>query len=92
MEGLFGKALAGRIHLKGALSAGLNPLRRGLGGHGREGRTTRHIVSLPLSEGLVRSTVHCAPLIIGFPTKVLRYYFPDIFDLAVPGETPKETA
>ena len=91
MEGLFKKALAGRILLKGALSAGLNPLWRSLGGHGREGWATRHVVSQLISEGLVRSTVHCAPLTIGFPTKVLRYYFPDIFDPSVLGEISEET-
>ncbi|MBR9980428.1 MAG: hypothetical protein KFF50_05330 [Desulfatitalea sp.] len=60
-----------------------------------ESRTDRHahrIVSQLLSEGLVRSTTHRAPLTIGFPTKVLRYYFPDIFDPSVLGETPEETA
>nr|WP_281432181.1 Fic family protein [Desulfatitalea alkaliphila] len=62
---------------------------------GMESQTDRHarrIVSQLISEGLVRSTTHRAPLTIGFPTKVLRYYFPDIFDLSVLGETPEETA
>ncbi|MBR9979564.1 MAG: Fic family protein [Desulfatitalea sp.] len=55
-------------------------------------RNARRIVSQLISEGLVRSTSHRAPLTIGFPTKVLRYYFPDIFDPSVLGETPEETA
>ena len=61
---------------------------------GMESQTDRHarrIVSQLISEGLVRSTTHRAPLTIGFPTKVLRYYFPDIFDPSVLGEIPEET-
>ncbi len=53
-------------------------------------RHARRIVSQLVNEGLACSTSHRAPLTIGFPTKVLRYYFPDIFDPSVLGEMPKE--
>jgi Fic family protein len=60
---------------------------------GMEGQSERHarrIVSQLVREGLVRSTSHRAPLTIAFPTRVLRYYFPDIFDPSVLGEAPEE--
>ena len=50
-------------------------------------RQARRIVSQLISEGLIRSDSHRAPLTIAFPTKVLRFYFPDIFDPLVLGET-----
>lgn len=56
---------------------------------GMEAQTDRHarrIVSQLIQEGLACSTSHRAPLTIGFPTNVLRYYFPDIFDPSVLGE------
>ncbi len=56
---------------------------------GMESQTDRHarrIVSRLLKEGLVQSASSRAPLEIGFPTPVLRYYFPDLFDLPVMGE------
>ena len=49
-------------------------------------RHARRIVSQLVREGLACSTSHRAPLTIGFPAKVLRYYFPDIFDPSVLGE------
>jgi Fic family protein len=52
----------------------------------RSDRHVRRIVSQMLSEGLVQSESHRAPLTIGFPAKVLRHYFPDIFDPTVLGE------
>ncbi|MFP4349475.1 MAG: hypothetical protein ACLFQY_14395, partial [Desulfococcaceae bacterium] len=58
---------------------------------GMEDRTDRHarrIVSQLAKEGLVVSDSHRAPLKIGFPTHILRYYFPDLFDPSVFGETP----
>jgi len=53
-------------------------------------RHARRIVSQLVREGLVCSSSHRAPLTIGFPTQVLRYYFPDIFDPSVLGETTEE--
>jgi Fic family protein len=52
----------------------------------RSERHARRIVSQMLQEGLVRSESHRAPLAISFPSKVLRYYFPDIFEPSVLGE------
>ncbi|MFP4572140.1 MAG: Fic family protein [Desulfobacterales bacterium] len=49
-------------------------------------RNARRIVSRLIAEGLVRSDSHRAPLKIGFPAHVLRYYFPDLFDPSVLGE------
>ncbi len=49
-------------------------------------RHARRIVSQLIAEGLVCSESHRAPLTIGFPTKVLRYYFPDIFEPSIFGE------
>lgn len=49
-------------------------------------RQARRIVSQLVEEGLVRSDTHRAPLKIGLPTHVLRYYFPDLFDPSVLGE------
>jgi hypothetical protein len=45
-----------------------------------------HKTSILVEEGLVHSTSHRAPLTIGFPTQVLKYYFPDLFDPSVLGE------
>ena len=56
---------------------------------GMEGQTPRHarrIVSQLMAEGLVRAASSRSPLQIGFPTQVLRYYFPDLFDPSVMGE------
>jgi hypothetical protein len=49
-------------------------------------RHARRIVSQMIREGLVCSVSQRAPLTIGFPTKVLRHYFPDIFEPSVLGE------
>jgi Fic family protein len=48
-------------------------------------RHARRIVSQLAKEGLVRSPSHRAPLTIGFPTQVLRYYFPDLIGPEVMG-------
>jgi hypothetical protein len=53
-------------------------------------RHVRRIVSHLVEEGLACSASHRAPLTIGFPAKVLRYYFPDIFDPEVLGEESAE--
>jgi Fic family protein len=53
-------------------------------------RHVRRIVSQLVEEGLACSASHRAPLTIGFPAKVLRYYFPDIFDPEVLGEESAE--
>jgi Fic family protein len=50
-------------------------------------RHARRIVSQLVREGLVSADSHRAPLRIGFPTQVLRYYFPDLFGPEVMGET-----
>ncbi len=49
-------------------------------------RHARRIVSQLVKEGLVVSASHRAPLMIGFPAKVLRYYFPDLFGPEILGE------
>jgi len=49
-------------------------------------RTARRTVSALLSEGLLRSKNHRAPLTIGLPLSVLPYYFPDLYDPVVMGE------
>jgi Fic family protein len=57
---------------------------------GMENQTERHarrIVSQLIGEGLVRSESSRAPLKINLPAQVLRYYFPDIFDPSVLGDT-----
>ena len=50
-------------------------------------RHARRIVSQLVQEGLACSTSHRAPLSIGFPTQVLRYYFPDLIGPEVLGES-----
>jgi len=57
-----------------------------LGMDGQSDRNARRIVSQLTKEGLVCSDSHRAPLRIGFPTFVLKYYFPDLFDPSVFGE------
>lgn len=49
-------------------------------------RQARRVVSQLVSEGLAQSDSHRAPLRIAFPTHVLRFYFPDLFDPSVLGE------
>jgi Fic family protein len=56
---------------------------------GMEKQTDRHarrIVSQLTAEGLIQSGSSRAPLQIAFPTGVLQYYFPDLFDPSVMGE------
>lgn len=50
-------------------------------------RQIRRVVSQLIKEGLVESDSHRAPLRIGLPMKVLRHYFPALFDPSVMGET-----
>ena len=57
-----------------------------MGMEDKSDRQVRRIVSQLVNEGLVRSDSHKAPLRIAFPTHVLRYYFPDLFDPSVLGE------
>lgn len=61
-----------------------------LGMEGQSERHARRIVSQMVQEGLVWADSHRAPLKIGFPTHVLRYYFPDLFDPTVLGEHAPE--
>lgn len=63
-----------------------------MGMEAQSDRHARRIVSQLIQEGLICSTSHRAPLTIGFPTKVLRYYFPDIFDPSVLGEIEAQSA
>ncbi|MFO8048799.1 MAG: Fic family protein [Desulfosudaceae bacterium] len=49
-------------------------------------RQVRRVVSQLVEEGLVVSDSHRAPLRIGFPMKVLRHYFPALFDPTVMGD------
>lgn len=72
------------LFLQGEIARG--EARSILGMERQSDRQARRIVSQLLQEGLVCSTSHRAPLTIGFPAKVLRYYFPDIFDPSVMGE------
>jgi Fic family protein len=50
-------------------------------------RHARRIVSQLVREGLVCASSHRAPLTIGFPTQVLRYYFPDLIGPEELGES-----
>lgn len=59
-----------------------------MGMEDRTDRQARRLVSQLFKEGMVVSDSHRAPLRIGFPTQILRYYFPDLFDPSVFGETP----
>ncbi|MDY6824829.1 MAG: Fic family protein [Thermodesulfobacteriota bacterium] len=49
-------------------------------------RQIRRVVSQLIEEGMVTSDSHRAPLRIGFPMKVLRHYFPALFDPSVMGD------
>ncbi len=57
-----------------------------MGMTGASNRSVRRVVSQLIKEGLVVSETHRAPLKIGLPTKVLKYYFPDLFDPSIFGE------
>jgi Fic family protein len=57
-----------------------------MGMDSQSNRQARRIVSQLVKERLVNSSSHRAPLTIGFPAKVLRYYFPDLFGPEVMGE------
>lgn len=52
-------------------------------------RHARRIVSQLVREGLACSSSHRAPLTIGFPVQVLRYYFPDLIGPEVLGESSR---
>lgn len=73
------------LFLQGAIQRG--EARKILGMENQSERQARRIVSQLTKEGLVQSESHRAPLKIGFPTHVLRYYFPDLFDPSVMGES-----
>jgi hypothetical protein len=45
------------------------------------------VVSGLLEEGLLQSPSHRAPLTIGLPLEALPYYFPDLYDPSVLGES-----
>lgn len=72
------------LFLQGAVPRG--EARMIMGMESQSDRHARRIVSQLTKEGLVESETHRAPLKIGFPTHVLRYYFPDLFDPSVLGE------
>jgi Fic family protein len=62
-----------------------------LGMEARSERQARRIVSQLVKEGLVQSDSHKAPLRIAFPTHVLSFYFPELFDPSVLGEPKRLT-
>jgi Fic family protein len=72
------------LFLQGRVSRG--EARSIMGMDNQTDRHARRIVSQLVQEGLVCSASHRAPLTIGFPAKVLRYYFPDLFGPEVLGE------
>ena len=72
------------LFLQGSISRG--DAQSILGMSHQSERQARRIVSQLISEGLIFSESHRAPLTIAFPVKVLPYYFPDIFDPSVLGE------
>lgn len=81
---------AGRL-LKALFMQGVVPrgeARSIMGMDHQSDRHARRIVSQLAREGLVCAASHRAPLTIGFPTQVLRYYFPDLIGPEVLGETP----
>jgi len=75
------------LFLQGAVPRG--EARKIMGMESQSERHARRIVSQLTKEGLVQSESHRAPLKIGFPTHVLCYYFPDLFDPSVLGESKK---
>ena len=77
------------LFLQGTISRG--DARSVMGMESQSDRHARRIVSQLIGEGLVCSTSHRAPLTIGFPAKVLRFYFPDIFDPSVLGDVSSVT-
>ena len=62
-----------------------------LGMEARSERQARRIVSQLVKEGLVQSDSHKAPLRIAFPTHVLSFYFPELFDPSVLGGPKRHT-
>jgi Fic family protein len=72
------------LFLQGAIPRG--EARSIMGMENQSERQARRIVSQLVQEELVWSESHRAPLKIGFPAHVLRYYFPDLFDPSVLGE------
>jgi len=72
------------LFLQGAIPRG--EARSIMGMENQSERQARRIVSQLTKEELVCSESHRAPLKIGFPTHVLRSYFPDLFDPSVLGE------
>jgi len=78
------------LFLQGAVQRG--EARSIMGMDNQSERHARRLVSQLVQEGLVCSETHRAPLTIGFPAKVLRYYFPDLFDPSVLGEDPQAAA
>ena len=80
---------AGKL-LKALFLQGMIPrgeARKIMGMENQSERHARRIVSQLTKERLVQSETHRSPLTIGFPTHVLRYYFPDLFDPSVLGES-----
>ncbi len=77
------------LFLQGAIPRGEARLIMGM--EKQSERHARRTVSQLTKEKLVESESHRASLKIGFPTHVLRYYFPDIFDPSVLGEIKDES-
>ncbi len=72
------------LFLQGAIPRG--EARSVMGMDNQTDRHARRIVSQLTREGLAQSASSRAPLEIAFPTHVLPYYFPDLFDPSVMGE------
>ncbi len=80
-SGLFLAALLKAVFVRGAIARG-----KAVGILNMSERTARRTVSALLSEGLLQSDNHRAPLTIGLLLPVLPYYFPDLYDPVVMGE------
>ena len=73
------------LFLQGAIPRG--KARAIMGMENQSDRQSRRIVSQLIKEGLIIAKTHRAPLTINFPAHILRYYFPDLFDPSVLGES-----
>jgi Fic family protein len=76
------------LFLQGAIARG--EARSIMGMENQTHRHARRIVSQLSREGLIQSASTRAPLHIAFPTHVLHYYFPDLFDPSVMGDTQNQ--
>jgi Fic family protein len=70
------------VFMRGAVTRGKSPEILNM-----SERNARRVVSGLLEEGLLQSPSHRAPLTIGLPLEALPYYFPDLYDPSVIGES-----